>query len=129
MFADTDVVWQLCFVGFFFSSRRRHTRCALVTGVQTWCSSDLDIGGDLTKEPARDQDAASAVALGERRRQAQPKLLSLIVVVIDGRKLMGAQARRIFATQAGLAEMTGEEPGAPPGIGRRSCGGRVWQEG
>src|SRR3546814_8420909 len=24
-----------CFVGFFFSSRRRHTRCALVTGVQT----------------------------------------------------------------------------------------------
>src|SRR3546814_3923301 len=28
----------MCF--FFFSSRRRHTRCALVTGVQT-CSSDL----------------------------------------------------------------------------------------
>src|SRR3546814_2767502 len=26
------VVWLLCF---FFSSRRRHTRCALVTGVQT----------------------------------------------------------------------------------------------
>src|SRR3546814_5266719 len=29
---------------FFFASRRRHTRCALVTGVQT-CSSDLDAGG------------------------------------------------------------------------------------
>src|SRR3546814_6088227 len=26
--------WLLCFV-LFFSSRRRHTRCALVTGVQT----------------------------------------------------------------------------------------------
>src|SRR3546814_7836646 len=26
---------SLCFVVFFFSSRRRHTRCALVTGVQT----------------------------------------------------------------------------------------------
>src|SRR3546814_6669549 len=25
----------MCRVGFFFSSRRRHTRCALVTGVQT----------------------------------------------------------------------------------------------
>src|SRR3546814_10341698 len=25
----------LCFFVFFFSSRRRHTRCALVTGVQT----------------------------------------------------------------------------------------------
>src|SRR3546814_12982198 len=24
-----------CFIMFFFSSRRRHTRCALVTGVQT----------------------------------------------------------------------------------------------
>src|SRR3546814_3600473 len=24
-----------CFIWFFFSSRRRHTRCALVTGVQT----------------------------------------------------------------------------------------------
>src|SRR3546814_13481964 len=29
----------MCF--FFFSSRRRHTRCALVTGVQTCASSDL----------------------------------------------------------------------------------------
>src|SRR3546814_6267789 len=27
--------WALYFVVFFFSSRRRHTRCALVTGVQT----------------------------------------------------------------------------------------------
>src|SRR3546814_13607317 len=27
---------------FVFSSRRRHTRCALVTGVQTLCSSDLE---------------------------------------------------------------------------------------
>src|SRR3546814_1099804 len=26
---------MLCLVVFFFSSRRRHTRCALVTGVQT----------------------------------------------------------------------------------------------
>src|SRR3546814_4974731 len=26
---------MFCFIFFFFSSRRRHTRCALVTGVQT----------------------------------------------------------------------------------------------
>src|SRR3546814_6603970 len=34
-------------VGFFFSSRRRHTRCALVTGVQTWLFRSLrsDIAG------------------------------------------------------------------------------------
>src|SRR3546814_7254032 len=34
----------MCGVFFFFSSRRRHTRCALVTGVQTLCSSDLSPG-------------------------------------------------------------------------------------
>src|SRR3546814_2841520 len=28
-------MWRLVFVYFFFSSRRRHTRCALGTGVQT----------------------------------------------------------------------------------------------
>src|SRR3546814_3695560 len=35
---------------FFFSSRRRHTRCALVTGVQTCASSDLQQAqhGDLS---------------------------------------------------------------------------------
>src|SRR3546814_5306077 len=31
----TYVVGCVYFVFFFFSSRRRHTRCALVTGVQT----------------------------------------------------------------------------------------------
>src|SRR3546814_10816766 len=30
---------------FFFSSRRRHTRCALVTGVQT-CALPISIKGD-----------------------------------------------------------------------------------
>src|SRR3546814_11279399 len=31
----TETMWFWCFVLFFFASRRRHTRCALVTGVQT----------------------------------------------------------------------------------------------
>src|SRR3546814_9110674 len=39
---------------FFFSSRRRHTRCALVTGVQDVYSSDLDLA----------QERAVSVALG-----------------------------------------------------------------
>src|SRR3546814_18290148 len=30
-----DIISCSCFYVFFFSSRRRHTRCALVTGVQT----------------------------------------------------------------------------------------------
>src|SRR3546814_2609543 len=40
---------------FFFSSRRRHTRCALVTGVQT-CA--LPISGDFADQPAKRNDAA-----------------------------------------------------------------------
>src|SRR3546814_1000565 len=38
----------LCVVCFFFSSRRRHTRCALVTGVQTCALPIL-----LRSEPQR----------------------------------------------------------------------------
>src|SRR3546814_5595908 len=33
------------YVSFFFSSRRRHTRCALVTGVQT-CALPICLAGD-----------------------------------------------------------------------------------
>src|SRR3546814_18481265 len=35
MTSDEVCIIEWCFVVFFFSSRRRHTRCALVTGVQT----------------------------------------------------------------------------------------------
>src|SRR3546814_4708917 len=42
----------LCIVIFFFSSRRRHTRCALVTGVQT-CA--LPISGEKLEKPERKQ--------------------------------------------------------------------------
>src|SRR3546814_3809795 len=41
---------------FFFSSRRRHTRCALVTGVQT-CALPI-----LTELIARDKDEYVAIA-------------------------------------------------------------------
>src|SRR3546814_9824588 len=34
---------MLSFMFFFFSSRRRHTRCALVTGVQT-CALPISLG-------------------------------------------------------------------------------------
>src|SRR3546814_11275183 len=37
------------FVFFFFSSRRRHTRCALVTGVQTCALPIYQIGRRLTE--------------------------------------------------------------------------------
>src|SRR3546814_9251853 len=39
-----QVIFELFF---FFSSRRRHTRCALVTGVQTWLFRSYDRLSDL----------------------------------------------------------------------------------
>src|SRR3546814_3912574 len=58
---------------FFFSSRRRHTRCALVTGVQTCalpiCSSVWELSGANTREGTITVDggtlrAGSATAFG-----------------------------------------------------------------
>src|SRR3546814_973776 len=50
---------SLFFVYFFFSSRRRHTRCALVTGVQT-CA--LPICED-TESPQRVLGACGAITV------------------------------------------------------------------
>src|SRR3546814_7841163 len=46
------ILFVLCSIVFFFSSRRRHTRCALVTGVQTcalpiWPGGGRDGGGGV----------------------------------------------------------------------------------
>src|SRR3546814_5974230 len=38
----SDLFQLVCIFAFFFSSRRRHTRCALVTGVQT-CALPISI--------------------------------------------------------------------------------------
>src|SRR3546814_4102040 len=47
------------YITFFFSSRRRHTRCALVTGVQTCAPSDLEQAADHVEGTFDD------IALGE----------------------------------------------------------------
>src|SRR3546814_3471742 len=60
------------FVFFFFSSRRRHTRCALVTGVQT-CALPILSGRPTrfsrsrTTRPARASPCASAGVASLRR--------------------------------------------------------------
>src|SRR3546814_1095256 len=43
------------FVFFFFSSRRRHTRCALVTGVQT-CALPISLLGGAEVQPRETHD-------------------------------------------------------------------------
>src|SRR3546814_4756206 len=59
---------ETCRFLFFFSSRRRHTRCALVTGVQT-CAlpiSGLPAREDAGREAHPRQEGAGA-AMGDRR--------------------------------------------------------------
>src|SRR3546814_2967639 len=67
---------------FFFSSRRRHTRCALVTGVQT-CAPPISIGlpapgpvfiaddEDIDGASRTDEDLKSAASQADVPRRAQ----------------------------------------------------------
>src|SRR3546814_7126871 len=57
------VIYVFCFVVFFFSSRRRHTRCALVTGVQT-CA--------LPISPAKAGEGWGGVSSGSARTVGIP---------------------------------------------------------
>src|SRR3546814_5976468 len=62
-----------CVFGFFFSSRRRHTRCALVTGVQT-CALPIPQGwrmlGEATRHAVRDLSAERMAQLARMREAA-----------------------------------------------------------
>src|SRR3546814_18195971 len=65
------MLWSLSFI-FFFSSRRRHTRCALVTGVQT-CALPIFPG----RHPPQRQDRARETGRvgGEAAQEQSMKLL------------------------------------------------------
>src|SRR3546814_1266152 len=94
---------------FFFSSRRRHTRCALVTGVQT-CA--LPIYGDIG-EIAEPVPAAPA-NLGERRAVD-------VGVEADRNVIGGAQrAEQIGALPIGLVRRA-DAAIVTREIGRASC--------
>src|SRR3546814_10178922 len=57
---------------FFFSSRRRHTRCALVTGVQTWLVRSLPVPRYAPNKPDERRGQAPRPA-----HRAKPALLRL----------------------------------------------------
>src|SRR3546814_5670488 len=95
---------------FFFSSRRRHTRCALVTGVQTWCSSDLD-------------DVVTSRQLLERAREFCA-VVGKMVGLDGGGDLSGEHRGEHDAIAVG--DLAGGER-APGQIGRASCRERVCQ--
>src|SRR3546814_13843725 len=55
---------------FFFSSRRRHTRCALVTGVQT-CALPISLIADLKQSTKLFMDETRAPVLDPGRRKTK----------------------------------------------------------
>src|SRR3546814_2930578 len=67
------------FVCFFFSSRRRHTRCALVTGVQTCALPISDRAVDPADRGGHAGDAGEAFLLLEGDAAALANAVQLLV--------------------------------------------------
>src|SRR3546814_8621549 len=93
------------YVVFFFSSRRRHTRCALVTGVQT-CALPIYAGVIFDMEPTRDTGSTGVNSVRSRALSAASEILAS----------RGVDELSLRA----IAENAGE-------IGRASCRERVCQ--
>src|SRR3546814_8701558 len=107
------------YVCFFFSSRRRHTRCALVTGVQTCALPILDRKAyDKTRSKVmksiKTVGVVGAGAMGRGIAQIAAQA-GLDVLLFD----LNAQA--IEAARENLQQMWGKQ------IGRASCRERVCQ--
>src|SRR3546814_2451851 len=93
---------------FFFSSRRRHTRCALVTGVQT-CSSDLPAQPVTGEEKSRKKDAPAE----------RPK-------PIRKSRITSWELTELEGIPNAIAELESEQSGLAK-IGRASCRARGCQ--
>src|SRR3546814_7643641 len=88
-----------CF--FFFSSRRRHTRCALVTGVQT-CALPIcgERGGDAARSDPGDAADHDVGAAGPGDRQGRRRR-------VDGEEEAGGvflMTDPVYVTDALIAE-------------------------
>src|SRR3546814_2769489 len=91
---------------FFFSSRRRHTRCALVTGVQTcalpiYRSAEIvGVGLDLQRPRGSRHDLgldAVAGGIGERfvtAREAEAELASGVAAASPAHQRIGLEIGR-----------------------------------
>src|SRR3546814_5616474 len=95
----------------FFSSRRRHTRCALVTGVQT-CALPIYIGRAICLELA---STGAAVAVNALTSGKEAEQLAAEIESAGGRAM------------AHVADITDPEAVAAMEIGRASCRERVCQ--
>src|SRR3546814_675116 len=99
----------MCYV-FFFSSRRRHTRCALVTGVQT-CALPIckATGGGSAILPT---PAIGGVGLLADYR----KMATLGFKAADETILVIGETRGHLGQSIWLREIAGQEDGPPPPV-------------
>src|SRR3546814_13069224 len=89
-------VWELCEFFFFFSSRRRHTRCALVTGVQTCALPIANVFGygAMTNSLNDIQNSKSILMIGSNAAEAHPvSMLHILKAKEPGAKLIVADPR------------------------------------
>src|SRR3546814_5870955 len=84
---------------FFFSSRRRHTRCALVTGVQT-CA--LPIYKIISGEGA-DKLAANLVAEWTRLKPENRDKTNILVLDNATRLIVNTQIREVLKREGAIA--------------------------
>src|SRR3546814_10422235 len=83
---------SILYLVFFFSSRRRHTRCALVTGVQT-CALPISCYEVM-------RDTAAAHYIRETGRSWIPSTgnrisLGVTSAIVDGRAFLQARRERV----------------------------------
>src|SRR3546814_8493848 len=106
-------------LGFFYSSRRRHSRCALVTGVQTCALPILLCPLDEVRHVS---EGASAVSAQTQAALAEMGLPGLVVPEAHGGLGMG------MLDAAVVAAALGEAVAPVPFAGRRSEERRVGKE-
>src|SRR3546814_2389111 len=75
---------------FFCSSRRRHTRCALVTGVQTCALPICTINGERVRRRLRDRQTRAAAALANSDVDLSAEQLQIVAdIAISQAELAG----------------------------------------
>src|SRR3546814_10093022 len=101
---------------FFVSSRRRHTRCALVTGVQT-CALPICGGKDAGNEAAANGAAGNEAAAGAEKGGAEGGHADEGVVTLGSDQIAtaGVQVGRPIIGGAGTIELPAIIEGDPQG--------------
>src|SRR3546814_17020716 len=99
----------------YFSSRSRHTRCALVTGVQTWSVPDHNLA---TTPRVKD---------GVRLPVADPESAQQLESLRSNTAAFGVEYIDDLSPEQGIVHVIGPDPGFTLQIGRASCRESVCQ--